>query len=486
MFKEVVEGGKRILSDWPELIEALQTLEGPNGTKFNLENVVPGTSVVLLWLDERVLALGNLLKSLEGVKVDGGAPLPKVYSDGLRNQFNNLDSQVNSLKTNIGSVNTNGGVNSLDPASWVVTVKNTNQSINFASLLQNLNAAIEAVLVDYFKVSQIVHAPKFNAFSEAVREFSTKAKGMRGNATRVKRFKADIETTKVKAERILKDISDNKDTSDIYLTDIANNLGNSKNNKNTIQTHLDEVETLSQKASILETEVQGYEIKFEEFQNTLSDRNKEFAEWSKNANSLKEKLDGQKSEIERITQQAELMLKGATNAGLAATFNDALNKIDENLKGAKKAFYWAIGFLFVSAVPLAGYVFLSLKGGSLIGIESEQSIWTNLYFNPFITFAFALLMIPTAWLAKFSASRHHQLFQLKEHYQYKYSLAMAVDGFKKQAPEHADAIAAETFNRLLFNPADRLNGVGEADGHPSPLMNWLMNKLGFNAKGIKE
>lgn len=103
--------------------------------------------------------------------------------------------------------------------------------------------------------------------------------------------------------------------------------------------------------------------------------------------------------------------------------------------------------------------------------------------SPATTAALFLLMVPAAWLTRFSAARHHQLFQLKEHYQYKYTLAMAVDGFKKQAPDHADAIAAETFNRLLFNPADRLDGKGGGDDHPSPLMNWLMNKFGFNAKG---
>ena len=69
------------------------------------------------------------------------------------------------------------------------------------------------------------------------------------------------------------------------------------------------------------------------------------------------------------------------------------------------------------------------------------------------------------------------------HYQYKFSLAMAVDGFKKQAPGYAEAIAAETFNRLLFNPADRLEGRSASDEYPSPLMNFLMDKLGFNAKG---
>ena len=44
----------------------------------------------------------------------------------------------------------------------------------------------------------------------------------------------------------------------------------------------------------------------------------------------------------------------------------------------------------------------------------------------------------------------------------------------------------EKFNRLLFNPADRLEGKNASDEHPSPLMNWLMNKFGFNAKGQKE
>ncbi len=60
---------------------------------------------------------------------------------------------------------------------------------------------------------------------------------------------------------------------------------------------------------------------------------------------------------------------------------------------------------------------------------------------------------------------------------------MSVESFKKQAEKYENEIAFETFNHLLFNPADRLTEKDILDDHPSPLMNWLMDKLGLNAKG---
>ena len=188
--------------------------------------------------------------------------------------------------------------------------------------------------------------------------------------------------------------------------------------------------------------------------------------WKKDATSLHSDLTEKDEQVGDLIQRAEEMLKGATNAGLASTFNRTLAELDGKLKWAQGVFYFSILSLFVSALPLALYLFdpqtVKDSGGT-------KGVWGNLAlsFSGDLslsnTIALFLLLVPAVWLTKFSAARHHQLFQLKEHYQYKYSLAMAVDGFKKQAPEHADAIAAETFNRLYLIP---LTGW-KAKAHPT-------------------
>ena len=90
----------------------------------------------------------------------------------------------------------------------------------------------------------------------------------------------------------------------------------------------------------------------------------------------------------------------------------------------------------------------------------------------------ALLLIPGIWLVRFTAARHERLFRLREHYAYKYSIASAVEGFKKQAPDLEQGIAAVAFHELTFNPATRMDANSEEARHPNPLMEWFMKKLG--------
>ena len=57
-------------------------------------------------------------------------------------------------------------------------------------------------------------------------------------------------------------------------------------------------------------------------------------------------------------------------------------------------------------------------------------------------------------------------------------MAVAVDGFKKQAPEYEGMIAALVFEQLAFNPVDKLgkNYDGPEDP-PNPIAKLLLNKL---------
>ena len=79
--------------------------------------------------------------------------------------------------------------------------------------------------------------------------------------------------------------------------------------------------------------------------------------------------------------------------------------------------------------------------------------------------------------------RHAALFRLKEHYAFKYSVASSVDGFKQQAVPYEDEIAAATFFELTFNPADRMEGKGVEERHPNPIIDKVMEKLGFTHDG---
>lgn len=90
-----------------------------------------------------------------------------------------------------------------------------------------------------------------------------------------------------------------------------------------------------------------------------------------------------------------------------------------------------------------------------------------------------IILLPAAWLVSFAAIRHSSLFRLREHYAYKYSMAVSVEGFRKQATGYESEIAALVLEQLAFNPADKLTPSKDIpEGKvPHPLLNILVEKF---------
>jgi len=496
-FSESVKNAKSALESWVTVIGFLQGAEGANGEKFNQEAAVPGTGQQLWWFDERVIAVSNLIKSLEKVEIDTGAPIPLSYIKELEVTSQSFKDEI--LRA-LGAVEIVDGkeIGDLNPSNWVITVDG-NTSLNFASHLQNIKVQVETVLKQYYRVSNIVGASEFDAFTEAVREFSEKAETTRKDASVVLKAKKKIEKDSISISQKKERVTDNQVVIEELLEKSRQSHGQIEETNQLSQSTLGEVSQIANEAATLKSVVEGYNHQFQEFQQSLNEKEETFQTWTEDVEGLRKVLKEKSDKIERMLDRAEEMLKGATNAGLASTFSHTLKDLETKLDSARSAFNASIVFLLVSAIPLAIYMLyltVTYSGFEVSSINGNIEVGklagkTGISFNGngfsfTTTLALFLLMVPSIWMTKFSASRHHQLFQLREHYQYKYTLAMAVDGFKKQSPDHADAIAAETFNRLLFNPADRLDGHEKTTEHPSPLMNWLMNKFGFNAEGRQQ
>lgn len=176
--------------------------------------------------------------------------------------------------------------------------------------------------------------------------------------------------------------------------------------------------------------------------------------------------------------------------GLAASFSALQEKINGELKWARSSFYFSIFFLVVLSMPIAIYVFpgLQLVIKSLSGVDAsvllpkgvENHATTDVIAQ---VLARALLLIPGIWLVRFSSARHERLFRLREHYSYKYSIASSVEGFKRQAPELEQGIAAAAFYELTFNPATRMDANSEEARHPNFAIEWVMKKLSGSGDG---
>jgi hypothetical protein len=68
-----------------------------------------------------------------------------------------------------------------------------------------------------------------------------------------------------------------------------------------------------------------------------------------------------------------------------------------------------------------------------------------------------LVILPGLLLIGFAARRHAALFNLREQYSHKWAIAASVEGFKTQAPNYKEPIAAAVFTELLANPAQTID-----------------------------
>jgi hypothetical protein len=249
------------------------------------------------------------------------------------------------------------------------------------------------------------------------------------------------------------------------------------------------IRTAQSDAAALTTATSDYQAQFKKFDEQLTGREHRFTQENEELDRLKKDLAERSSEIETLIGQSEGMLRGATNVGLAAGFSDLQGKINNELTSARRSFYVSISILLVLSFPIALYVFpfaneflKSILGLDTSAVVPRAAAGANTPEVIAQVLARALLLVPGIWLVRFAAARHERLFRLREHYAYKYSIASAVEGFKRQAPELEQGIAAVAFHELTFNPANRMDANSDETRYPNPLMEWFMKKLGASTE----
>ncbi len=252
-------------------------------------------------------------------------------------------------------------------------------------------------------------------------------------------------------KRIKAEMANERKSASEYLAEITNNRSSIK------EVH---EEAVSLKNSVVE-----YKGTFDAFQKSVDNRNAAFEAGNSRLKDLIQKFEQREKNIEAIEIKAEDMLSSSTVAGLASHFLKLRNELTTELSATQETFRKGIIFLAASAIPLLLFVLhpvLSPLYAKLLSANVEQIMSS---FNASThdkwgylgqTIGRLTLLIPAVWFVSFTAIRYSSLFRLREHYAYKYSMAAAVEGFKHQAPEYQEEIAAMVLEQLAFNPVDKL------------------------------
>lgn len=245
-------------------------------------------------------------------------------------------------------------------------------------------------------------------------------------------------------------------------------------------TKLEKVREVSAAAASLETQVGGYAAKFDAFDKSLSSmlgQHREFEETSKVAIAKNEERE---NEIDRLTEKADAMIQGATSAGLGYRLDQTRRLYQKRMAWARAGFIVSIGLLGVSAIPLAaqllpglfkGWVPVALPSAAASGYEELYSLLGKVF-----------LLFPATWLTQFFSKSFSELFHLEREYAHKAALAQSVEGFKREAPEYGQAMTAEVFREVTFNPSRQ--PAPEPAAHP--LYGVIAKKLEGKLPGATE
>lgn len=245
------------------------------------------------------------------------------------------------------------------------------------------------------------------------------------------------------------------------------------------------VREVAKAAGTLEVQVNGYETSFEGFQRSLDARVAQHESFEKSMESALIKNNTNEKEIDRLILKANDMIKGATTAGLGHSLEETRKVYETKMNDARSSFKWSIGFLVVSAIPLAIHLFPGLFG---TWIGARPALSPGEVFNSGAALELLgkmFLLFPATWVTNFFSKAYAEYFHLEREYAHKAALARAVEGFKKQAPKYEEEITTAVFLEVQANPSKQT--PPEAAEHPllGPVLKKFMDALPLPGKSAK-
>lgn len=219
-------------------------------------------------------------------------------------------------------------------------------------------------------------------------------------SSEVESYNSKISSHSQEVEDIIDKISNNKNLSDKYIAEI-----NATNEK------------IDDQMELIEQNERKYQEAFNNLYLFINDTKNQFQE--------------QKNDIQKI-------IEDANRASMAGSFQKRKTEITNSIR-----FLDLCTFVFLGAIVcILWYIFSS---------SYNQEI-----FSPTLFFSRTPITLPLIWLAWLASRRSTYLTRIREDYAYKYSSAMAFEGYKKQvqeiSPELQEKLLEIAVNNLGDNP----------------------------------
>lgn len=472
--KESIESA---IENWDVSIERLRSWRGVNKENFRFSEILPSlsqkTDTSIQDVEDKFRSVTELVLKL--CNVEETFLIPRPYIESFESQCNTLDQQVHSqLVSPTNNLEATGRRN----GDHMQIYNQRGQSIfNVDGSLSAIYNQLDALLDWYYRIAMIADNrsyPKlaaqknvFSKFTQSIRERLNKldveysehkplydeVHKLHSAAQEKRDSTQDILT---KAEEALLDINSiNNETKETMALQKAQSSG-----------FISEIAKAVDRAKDLHVSVDVYDEQFKKFDKELKNRNDNYSALKSEAEALKADMSSLIEQLKGHEEEARGVLGKAVVAGLSGNFKKIVAKLDKDVSAARWVYYCSLVFLLISTFVVV------TNGMGRIPLESIKDAQNEYALISAIFWKF-MLIAPAVLFVRFSSKRHQSLFELKEHYAYKESIASSVEGFKAQSGEHKDLIAAATFFELTFNPIDHVDGNADDAQHPNPVMERL-------------
>lgn len=487
MYESIVEAiqqeGRRLASAQRNAVDALQKLRDEQGNVINFSTPISEGDRSISDLDTLT---SSLIKFTDGFNADRNwSFVPRNWITEFRDALKNTGNSFENLANNLATIDSqHGGLASIEPPAFAIATK-SGTPIDLKKLLSNLSVNVDSGYAAYFRMRPAISAPRLSEFGDLFVFFATRRDELDGLSRELSRLGEQGREAAAATQAAASTVATaQKEVS--RLNDEATKMEAAiKNAASETESHIKSINTAKESAEKLTESVNAYKATFDQFQNELNSRNSDYNAKKKAYEELKTLLDSEQKRIDGISLQAEDMLKGATNAGLAGSYSKKQIDVEKEIKKARVTYYIAISLLVFLTLPIFLYSFpreymaeifrhlFSFEAPSILARDTSQSEYQQVL--NFI--GRAVFLIPGLMFVRFASTRHAQLFRLREDYAYKYSIASSVDGFMKQAKEYADDIAAACYYELTYNPAEHMDGKNEDAKLPNPLFEKMLSRL---------
>jgi hypothetical protein len=458
-----------------ELFTKLRQLkDGQNNpANLNFQTLVKNMGYSVAEVELRVKGFLIVVLSTDSSSSELFAPI--VILNNIISNINTVQAACTGLINALNNIQNNGGVGSIEEGNYAIVSANGSVRFELWNELNNIENPLDSAISYYAQCAYFLKAKKTGDFSIAIKslqkisdEANIKIQSITALENKAVESKQKIEDNATLISSSLQDAEKKKVDIDRICGEIQNHATTSEKNLQQIGENLERSKELSAEADILKSTIESYQATFNTFQKLLDERTAQINSGKAKQDSLVAEMQEHLVEIRNIEEQSKQMLSGATIAGLAGEYGKIKDDLSKRLGGAQWAFYLSLVFLALSTIPLLMVLFQS---GAPIQSHENPNIW-HLLSDILVRM---VLIIPAAWLCKFSSARHAALFKLKEDYAYKYSVAASVEGFKKQAEKFSDEIAFATFQELCFNPADKMAKEKLDADCPQPVLQKLLH-----------